>query len=378
MNSENLIPYSPLLYQFSKMKIFDSQNAEDKETGLQLIAGDASDRKFYRLLNDKKNQKAICMQFPKWTGGYGGDPISWIGMQNYLSSLHIPVPKILEIDESSACIWTEDLGDTFLGNILPNQKLDLNQLKCKNVIEKYKKSLDLLIQIQYPNQILDCPAHSRFFDFEKLFFEMNFFITHFLNGFLNLNYDEKNQKELFSDIKSLCEKLSTADKVLCHRDYHIRNIMIYKEDIYWIDFQDARMGAHTYDVASLLRDSYVDMTKETRDYLFKYYYEKLNEKRKISQLNSLSFSELKLEFLLMSIQRNIKAIGSFGYLATQKNKLNYLKYILPTLLMINQPEAYLHEEINLKIMLPYLYRLVEELCTGKLNKVLMDNLNVRG
>ena len=47
--------------------------------------------------------------------------------------------------------------------------------------------------------------------------------------------------------------------MLCHRDYHSRNLMLHDEPLYIIDFQDARMGPDTYDLASLLRDSYVDL-----------------------------------------------------------------------------------------------------------------------
>ena len=53
----------------------------------------------------------------------------------------------------------------------------------------------------------------------------------------------------------------------CHRDYHSRNLMLHAQNLYIIDFQDARMGPDTYDLASLLRDSYVDLSEETIDTL---------------------------------------------------------------------------------------------------------------
>ena len=48
--------------------------------------------------------------------------------------------------------------------------------------------------------------------------------------------------------------------MLCHRDYHSRNLMLHDGSLYIIDFQDARMGPDTYDLVSLLRDSYVDLS----------------------------------------------------------------------------------------------------------------------
>ena len=57
----------------------------------------------------------------------------------------------------------------------------------------------------------------------------------------------------------LADELADEPRVLCHRDYHSRNLMIHERRLYIIDYQDARMGPDTYDLASLLRDSYVDL-----------------------------------------------------------------------------------------------------------------------
>ena len=45
-------------------------------------------------------------------------------------------------------------------------------------------------------------------------------------------------------------------QVLCHRDYHVRNLMLFQDKLYVIDFQDARWGPTTYDLASLLKDCF--------------------------------------------------------------------------------------------------------------------------
>lgn len=356
------------MFKIHDFKILDTtQTITQKDPFLVLIAGDASDRKFFRLLNN--SSEAICMQFPRWEGNYGGDPISWIGMHNALSQLELPLPKILEIDETNSCIWTEDLGDTFLNSTFYEPILDIDNQNCQKSLNFYKESLSLLIKAQYPNKIVDHPAINRLFDFDKLFFELNFFVTHFLNGFLKLNINENNEKHngLFQDLKFLSKKLNDCEKVLCHRDYHVRNIMIKNEKIYWIDFQDARMGPHSYDVVSLVRDSYVKINWKTRKYLFNYYLDALNIARKEKKLSIISEPNFRLEVLLMGLQRNIKAIGSFGYLATIKNKPNYLQYVKPTLQILSSPEAQIHEDLDLKCMMPHLYELIDDLYQGNLS-----------
>ena len=69
----------------------------------------------------------------------------------------------------------------------------------------------------------------------------------------------------------LVEKLAAEPRVLCHRDYHSRNLMLHDGQLYIIDFQDARMGPDTYDLVSLLRDSYVDLPEQTVDELIAYF-----------------------------------------------------------------------------------------------------------
>ena len=59
--------------------------------------------------------------------------------------------------------------------------------------------------------------------------------------------------------------------MLCHRDYHSRNLMLSQGQLYLIDFQDARMGPDTYDLASLLRDSYVDLNDIAVNELIAYF-----------------------------------------------------------------------------------------------------------
>lgn len=299
---------------------------------MALIAGDASDRKFYRLTSDQLN--AICMKFPKWEGGYGGDPMSWLGMQAALLGVGIPVPRILHIDEGNSCIWTEDFGDQFLNYKLGERTLDEADADCKPTLQLYKEALALLVKAQYPDKaLIRHPAENRHFDHEKLMFEMNFFVTHFVKGWLGQTFDGAKHPsvEIINELSSLCGLLHDSERVLCHRDYHVRNVMVVNGQVRWIDFQDARMGPHTYDVVSLLRDSYIRMTAQTRISLTRYYGSCLNEARQRNGKTPWTNEVLFHEASLMGLQRNIKALGSFGYLATQKQKTGYLKYVPHTI-----------------------------------------------
>ena len=113
--------------------------------------------------------------------------------------------------------------------------------------------------------------------------------------------------------------------MLCHRDYHSRNLMLHDDRLYIIDFQDARMGPDTYDLVSLLRDSYVDLPEQTVNELIAYF---LALKGTTDPMQETVFRE---RFDLMALQRNLKALGTFGYQTTARRNPVYIQYIPRTL-----------------------------------------------
>ena len=111
--------------------------------------------------------------------------------------------------------------------------------------------------------------------------------------------------------------------MLCHRDYHSRNLMLTGGRLCIIDFQDARMGPDTYDLASLLRDSYVDISGNTLDEFIAYF---LALKRVTGE-----DAEFRRRFDVMAVQRNVKALGTFGYQTTSRANPVYIQYMARTL-----------------------------------------------
>ncbi len=115
--------------------------------------------------------------------------------------------------------------------------------------------------------------------------------------------------------------------MLCHRDYHSRNLMLSEGSLYIIDFQDARMGPDTYDLVSLLRDSYVDIADRELDELIAYF---LALKTR-DGAPAAAADEFRRRFDLMALQRNLKALGTFGYQTITRRNTVYIQYIPRTL-----------------------------------------------
>src|SRR5258708_37582401 len=125
---------------------------------------------------------------------------------------------------------------------------------------------------------------------------------------------------------AIVAELAAEPRVLCHRDYHSRNLMLCDDSLYIIDFQDARMGPDTYDLASLLRDAYVDITDREVDELIAYFLAV-----KTGAGGQPDTGEFRRRFDLMALQRNLKALGTFGYQTAVRRNPVYIQYIPRTL-----------------------------------------------
>jgi hypothetical protein len=83
------------------------------------------------------------------------------------------------------------------------------------------------------------------------------------------------------------------------------------------------MGPDTYDLVSLLRDSYVDLPNHTVDELIAYFLALKGQTGTEARFRS--------RFDLMALQRNLKALGTFGYQTTARRNPVYIQYIPRTL-----------------------------------------------
>jgi hypothetical protein len=90
------------------------------------------------------------------------------------------------------------------------------------------------------------------------------------------------------------------------------------------------MGPDTYDLASLLRDSYVDFTETQVEELIAFFLAVRGGH--IDQAANLTEQqEFRRRFDVMALQRNLKALGTFGFQTTSRRNPVYIQYIPRTL-----------------------------------------------
>jgi len=308
-------------------KIFKCSASGIHCEGLQ---GDASDRSYFRVsqknsegVNRNKAQKSlrslIVMQLDKPVLDMG---IDFTRVLKFLRALDLPAPELFYYDIPKGLLFLEDCGTMTLEdqlNASPQSKAQL-----------YRQAVELLVHMQSrATQAIDstCPAYHLRFDVEKLMWEFSFMLDHYVDEFCGSPLESLARKELREAFTPLCESLAAEKLWFTHRDYHSRNLMFNQGRLVLIDFQDARMGPCQYDLVSLLRDSYVEIDDALTEELVDFYI-RLKEKEEGREVDREKFGQI---FDEMSIQRNLKAIGTFAYQSVKKNNNRYKNFIAPTL-----------------------------------------------
>lgn len=280
-------------------------------TKIDRLTGDASTRQYFRLFTNEQSLIAAVYQ-------ESFDPLthSFCDINQLLTVAKLPVPAIVAADGEFGVILTEDLGDIRLQDLLETAT-------NINIEEAYQEAIDLIVQIQAatPQAYESHSCSSQLaFDEAKLLWELEFFATHYFASYLQLTLTAERETRLKAELQEIAQELAARPRTLCHRDFHSRNLMIYQNRQYIIDHQDARMGPYTYDLASLLCDPYVTLTAEMVARLYNYYI-------KQSNLDPALIASLANEFELMTVQRIVKAIGTYAYQTAVRQNMVYVSYI---------------------------------------------------
>lgn len=164
--------------------------------------------------------------------------------------------------------------------------------------------------------------------------ELELFRGWFLGELLELNLEASESAMLDTAWQRLVDSALEQPKVLVHRDYHSRNLMVTGHGNPGVlDFQDAVIGPITYDLVSLLRDCYIAWPAERVRRWMEGYRDRL---RGAGLLDAAGTERFGRWFDWMGMQRHLKAIGIFARLKLRDGKSGYLKDIPRTLAYIRE------------------------------------------
>lgn len=269
---------------------------------LRLVAGDASNRKYYRVHH--ADQLRIVMDAPPEKGE---DVRPFIQIARWLLSVGLSAPRLIEIDEASGFLLIEDLGDDLFARLLEQGRADEETL--------YHAAMDVLLQIQRAD-----PPYLMRYSAEKMSELAALSADWYLPGATGCKAPESSQ----SLRKLMTARLAQVDigpRVLIQRDYHAENLLWLPdrtgvERVGLLDFQDAMIGHPAYDLVSVLQDARRDVPPQVQADMLNYF---------ISA--SGSGPEFVAQYHLLGLQRNLRILGVFARLCLRDGKVGYVDLI---------------------------------------------------
>lgn len=305
---------------------------------LSVASADASFRRYFRVAT--ASAPLIVMDAPP----SHEDCAPFVHIAKLFGQSGVSVPSILAEDLSLGFLLLSDLGNSTY--------LDALQANPDNAPAIYKDALNALIAIQKTSTTDDLPHYDR----ERLLNEMMLFPQWYLGVHKKVTLSDAQTAELTKVFNTLLDNNLAQAKVWVHRDYHCRNLMLIEHNNPGIlDFQDAVYGPITYDLASLLRDAYVEWPEAQQiDWLVRYW----ESARAAGLAVPAAFDIFYQDFEYMGLQRHLKVLGIFARLYHRDGKSGYLKD-LPLVLKYTRQVAARYREL-----MP-LIRLLDEIAANE-------------
>jgi aminoglycoside/choline kinase family phosphotransferase len=279
---------------------------------LEQLAGDASTRTFHRMFLPGGDTWIVMDHGAPFSGATDDVRLARIFLDAGLR-----VARIEEAVGPVGCLLLEDLGDRTLESVLKAEP-ERTRLRIEQAVRLAAAVAVKGTPVLARSERRDGPA----LDADRFRFEMEFFLEHYVQGLRGLG---RVPPDLRAELHALADLAArTPRSVLCHRDFHSRNIMVLPGGaLAMVDLQDARWGPDTYDLASLLRDAYAGVEETWIEPLVDLYLDSLDD--------APPREPFRLRLDLVSAERMIKALGTFGYQASTRGLARYLEGVPRTL-----------------------------------------------
>ena len=276
------------------------------------ISSDASFREFYRIQKNLSSSILVRANKDKYK-----NLIVYAAVNKLLIDNKIKAPKLLKEYFTNEMMEIEDLGTYSFFDYIKNKK---------NKFNEYKKLIKIIFKLQNIKlknyiKIKEYKIKINTHNLAALHKESDLFFQWYMKNNSKKKDFIKFKNVIKKELNNLYKKLYFQKRCFVHRDFHISNIVIKKNNIGLIDSQDIIKGNLLYDVASLIDDVRIVLPVHLKFKLFNYY---------LSETKKIKTSEKKLardDFDILSIQRNLKILGIFVRLYKRDNKSNYLKFL---------------------------------------------------
>jgi aminoglycoside/choline kinase family phosphotransferase len=299
-----------------RLMTFVSRQFPGRTARIESLPGDASTRAYFRLFAEGESYIAAT-----YAEAFDSANFPYLDVTELFLEAGIAVPRVVAADGAAGVVLQEDLGDRRFQDAL-------TAMTPEERAGAYRAAADIIIDFQKTTPLAekrDSIAWRLAFDDEKLFWEMNYFFRNYCVRYRKLDITPEYEAILLGELFALSHRLANVRRVVCHRDYHARNLMVQGTNLRVIDHQDARMGPATYDIVSLVGDPYAALEPDFRDELVNHFWE-----AHVAAFGTTYYADraaFDAEYHLMMIQRMIKAVGTYAFQAAVRNNPLYVGYI---------------------------------------------------
>lgn len=298
--------------------------ADNKQsTAFDILTPDASTREYFRVRWNA--EPAIACVYAEQ---FKAAEHTYLDVTRLFLANRLPVAEVYFFDEDAGIVIQEDFGDVILRDFMHKSEAETRD-------RLLNEAITLIAKIQTATETafeIGSIASRLKFDEEKLLWELNFFKTHFFETFRQTKLTAEDSNHLNEEFVALVRELESRACVLCHRDFHAANLMLDSQNqLRIIDHQDARIGAASYDLVSLLLDRVVEppaldwLNDKKRFFL---------QARENLKFDALDWEDFQYEFDLQTVQRCLKAVGTFSYQSVNRGKTYFVPFIAPTLQIV--------------------------------------------
>ncbi len=330
-------------YQLQLTQLFENWSVT-KATNMEQLAASGSDRRYFRIQGEDKS--AI--------GTYNADfkeNRAFIRFTQHFHKKGLKVPAVYAENLSSGIYLQEDLGDLQLFGLLPREGEEFSE----ELIVLFQKVLKALANLQIEGgKDFDyniCYPRAAF-DKQSMLWDLNYF-KHYFVRLAKVTFDESALEDEF---QKFAEYLLQADcQHFLFRDFQSRNVMIYKGEPYFIDYQGGRKGALQYDVASLLYQAKGNIPDKIKESLLDYYMDY------VSTLMPMERENFRKMYYAYALIRCLQTLGAYGFRGLYERKEHFITSIPGSIENLKKHKT----KENLSETFPEMYQIFNQIISNK-------------
>lgn len=269
-----------------------------------------SDRHFYRLKWDPVAHAPMILMI--YTLARRDNP-KFVPATRRLAAMGVNVPRIYAFDEQRLCVWLEDLG----ADDLHAHREEAWEKRRPLYEATLREAAKIHSTASADLSGADLAEMEPEFNEGMYEWEQNYFLEHFVRGHLGRDTEAPEHAPAHAALAELRRLLARLPRCLVHRDFQSQNVLLRDDAAWLVDYQGLRPGLAEYDLASLLLDPYVTMSRSERHDLLSYYAEQ----------RGLDLATLREVFYECAAQRLMQALGAYANLSRNLGKTHFEQHI---------------------------------------------------